>query len=297
MVLVNRKSVGKWLLTHPYFNPYGFTMHRFYRTLTSFCRVLPDYIIAGNNRSGTASLHKFLIQHPNITAPSRREIGFFSHSYWRGLLWYRSYFSTIIHKRFFEYVHKEPLITGDDSPMYLFHPTAIHRIKKVLPNVKLIIILRNPVDHAYSLYQYYRRTGMEKVSFEDAIKEDEKRAKILEEKLVKNEIREHNRKFFRLPYIHMGKYIYDIKRLFEIFPRKQILILSTEMLKTNPQDVLDQTFEFLGLKYYKIKNLESTNVASYVPINAATRDFLINFFKPYNAELEKFLDKKFNWGD
>ena len=96
-----QKKIKNWLLNHPWFNPFGFTKQRFFGNITSPFRILPDFLIAGFNRSGTHSLFDYMGQHPNIENASRREIHYFTLSYWRGLNWYRSYFPTIIYKRIF----------------------------------------------------------------------------------------------------------------------------------------------------------------------------------------------------
>ena len=80
-----RKYLKNWLLNHPWLNPYGFTKQRFYRNITSPIRILPDFLIAGFNKSGTNSLFEYMGQHPNIKNESRREIHYFTLSYWRGL--------------------------------------------------------------------------------------------------------------------------------------------------------------------------------------------------------------------
>ena len=87
-----RSLIHSWLLRHPFFNPFGFSLSRFFRILTSTMRTMPDFIIIGYTKSGSTALYDYLIQHPNITQAARKEIHFFDISYWRGHNWYRSYF-------------------------------------------------------------------------------------------------------------------------------------------------------------------------------------------------------------
>ena len=103
----------------------------------------PDFIIIGAQRSGTTSLYNYLIEHQNIKSTSQKEIHYFDNNYDKGLTWYSKKFPSI---------RKGIEITGEASPYYIFHPHAVNRISKDFPNVKLIVLLRNPIERAYSHY-------------------------------------------------------------------------------------------------------------------------------------------------
>ena len=290
-----RKFLKNWLLDHPLFNLYGFTNQRFVGNITSPIRILPDFLIAGFNRSGTHSLFEYIGQHPNIKNASRREIHYFTLSYWRGLNWYKSYFPTKIYKKQFENKNRTKLLTGEATPHYIFHPLAIKRIKQLLPNVKLIIILRNPIDNAYSHYQHYKIAGIEKDTFEEAIKQDKQRYKILEHLYNSDQVKEHSLTQVKMPYVSYATYVNHIKRLLQIFPRKQILFIKNTELNENPQVVLKHIFDFLEIKQEKIKDLKKHNIGKYENMKSKTRYELSEYFKRYNEELEELLEMKFNW--
>ena len=290
-----RKYLRNWLLNHPLLNPYGFTKQRFYGNITSPIRILPDFLIAGFNKSGTNSLFEYIGQHPNIKNASRREIHYFTLSYWRGLNWYKSYFPTKIYKKNFEIKNKSKFVTGEATPHYIFHPLAIKRIKQLLPNVKLIVVLRNPIDNAYSHYQHYKIGGIEKDTFEEAIKQDKQRYEVLERLYNSNQVKEHSLKHVKMPYVSYATYVNHIKRLLQIFPRKQILFIKNTELNENPQLVLKNIFDFLEIKQEKIKDLKKHNVGKYENMKSKTRYELSEYFKPYNEELEDLLKMKLNW--
>lgn len=290
-----RKILKNWLLNHPWFNPYGFTSQRFFRNVTSPVRILPDFLIAGFNRSGTHSLFEYMGQHPNIKNANRREIHYFTLSYWRKIYWYKSHFPTTIYKKYFEIKHKEKFLTGEATPHYIFHPLAIKRIHKIIPNVKLIIILRNPIDNAYSHYQHYKKGGIEKESFEAAVKTDIQRYEILKHLYNTDQVKEHTLKEIKMSYVSYATYLKHIKRLLEIFSRKQILFLRNEELSENPQLVLNKVFKFLKLKEFIVKDLEKRNVGKYETINPDTRKELAKYFEPYNKKLEELLGITFDW--
>ena len=295
LCMAYKQNVRNWLLEHPLFNPYGFSADRAYRNLTSPIRILPNFLIAGFNRSGTHSLFEYMGQHPNILNASRREIHYFTLSYWRGLNWYKSYFPTSIYRNFCEKKTQQKFLTGEATPHYVFHPLAMKRIKELLPNVKLIVVLRNPVENAYSHFQHYKRGGIEKDSFEEAIRTDAQRFEKITYLYNNDLMKEHNLRDVKMPYVSYATYVIHIKRLLEIFPREQILFVKNTELNQNPQEVLDRIFEYLKLQKFTVKDLVKRNVGKYVKINSETEKYLKDYFKPYNKQLEDLLDMKFRW--
>ena len=139
--------------------------------MTASMRVLPDFIIIGSMKCGTTSLYYNICEHPSVLPAAYDEIGFFDSNYHLGINWYRSMFPT---KRKMEQVKEKTgfAITGEDTPFYIWDPLVAERILKILPNVKLIVLIRNPVDRAYSNYHLGLRSGTENLSFEDAIKSE-----------------------------------------------------------------------------------------------------------------------------
>ncbi len=146
---------------------YQLYQRNFY-ALTGPIRSLPDFIIIGTARSGTTSLYYNICQHPCVLPAAYDELGFFDSNFHLGLNWYRSLFPTLLSKWIVKH-NKKFAITGEDTPFYIWNPTVAKRILKIIPNVKLIILFRNPIDRAYSNYHLGVRAGSENLSFEDAI--------------------------------------------------------------------------------------------------------------------------------
>ena len=164
------------------------SLKRAFRVTTSPLRMMPDFIIIGTQKGGTTSLYRYLIDHPNIAPIYIKEPHYFDIHFHKGIGWYRSHFPTAVEKYYARHVEKHDLITGEASPYYLFHPRAPQRVAKTLPKAKLIILLRNPVDRAYSQYQHQlRQPGVEPLSFEEAIAYEEKRLAGEEEKILRDE--------------------------------------------------------------------------------------------------------------
>jgi len=263
-----------------------------FRVLTSPFRVFPDFIIIGTEKSGTTSLYDYMIQHPSIFAARTKEVHYFDINY-VGEWWYKSHFPTVFKKNYFKRKN-EKFVTGEATPYYLFHPLVPQRICQTLPKVKLIVILRNPIDRAYSLYHDNIRKKIENLSFEAAIKKEDERLKDEKEKILANS-RYNSIIYWGYSYLTGGIYTQQLKTWFNFFHKNQFLILKTDDLQTNPNQVLNKTFSFLNVDNHEIQNLNTMNVGKYKPMETSTREFLHDYFYNYNKELENFLNMKFNW--
>ena len=258
--------------------------------VTSPLRVLPDFMVIGVGRGGTTSLYHYLGQHPCIVKAAYDELGFFDTNFGLGIYWYRSLFPTILHKRRIILKWKQ-CMTYDVTPSYIRHPWIIQRILKFLPNVKLIAILRNPVDRAYSHYHMGKRDGNEKRTFDDVIKIDIDR---LENK--KNlDVDEYFNTIVERSYLARGFYAEQLQIWMDRFPKEQLLVISSEDLANKTDETLAIVFDFLKLPNYKIRDLTKRNEAKYPPMNPDTRKTLVEYFKPYNEKLYSLLGRKFDW--
>ena len=261
--------------------------------ITGPLRVLPDFIIIGSMKCGTTSLYYDICEHPCASPAAYDEIGFFDSNFHLGLNWYRSMFPT---KRRIEDIRRKEgvAITGEDTPFYFWNPVAAKRIQKLLPNIKLITILRNPIDRAYSEYQDLVSSESNSPSFETFI-ENEINTRRKDSSLITEE----NFEIFnqKNSYLLKGVYVDQLKIWAGLFPKEQIFTLSTENLNSEPITALESVFQYLNLPDYKIKNTRRQKQKKYVPMNSQTRKILIEFFKPHNERLFKFIGKKFDWDE
>ena len=263
----------------------------FIRLITSPLRRFPNFIIIGSAKSGTSSLYDYIVQHPEIDIlpnykrrlPKEKEIYFFDENFSLGKFWYKSNFS-------FAYSKKQ---MGEANPNYIYHPLVPNRIQKTIPNCKFIVILRNPVDRAYSDYQMKVKNKLEKLTFEEAIKNEDKRIKGEVKRIIEKQ--EFSFNFTAYSYLNRGKYAEQLERWFKKFPRKQFYILSTDDLKKNSDQILNEIFKFLDLDGQKIDILTKKNTGSYKSMNVETRTELVEYFKPHNEKLYKLLGRDFEW--
>ena len=259
--------------------------------ITGHLRVLPDFIIIGSMKCGTTSLYYDICEHPCTLAATYDEIGFFDSNFHLGLNWYRSMFPR--KKQIEDVKQREGVaITGEDTPFYFWNPVAAKRIQKLLPKIKLIIILRNPIDRAYSEYQDWASRESNPPSFETAIKNE-----IDMQRKYPSLITEKNFQVFNQEnsYLLKGVYVDQLKIWAGLFPKEQIFTLSTENLNSEPIDTLESVFQYLNLPNYKIKSPQHQKQNKYAPMDPEIRKSLIEFFKPHNSRLFKFIGKTFDW--
>jgi len=264
-----------------------------YRKLTASIRVLPDFFILGTQKAGTSSLYEYLTQTPWICSARWKEVQFFNHYYDRGLNWYKGSFPTLIYKRW-KKIRKGFFLTGEASADYLFHPRPLKRILQIVPKAKFIVILRNPVDGAYSHYHMIVRFGRENLSFEDAIKEENNRIGAERKKLTENK-NYYSWNFQAYSYLARGIYVDQLKTWMNFFPRSQFLILNFDEFTSNPSRVLNKTLQFLELPNYELEEFKKFNAGKYSDMKKETRKLLNEYFKPHNEELYKFLGTNFDW--
>ena len=282
-----------WLRRHNHLYA-SYVLDRFrLRTITSHLRGLPDFVIIGAQRSGTTSLYSFVIQHPSIAPASSKELHYFSVRYKFGEQWYRSNFPTNWTRRRFYKKTNQKLLSGEASPTYLFYPMVSNRMKEMLPDVKLIVILRNPVDRAYA--HFNARRNSETLSFEKAIELEEERCAGERERLIQDpdfvpiHYRNHS-------YLARGVYADQLEDWFKHYSKKQFLILATEDFRKNSQQTLDRVFDFLEVPPFQVETLRDLNVGNYKErMNEDTRKLLIKYFKPHNERLSKLLQCSFDW--
>lgn len=291
-----KQKTKQWLITHPQFNPYRLSLMVLFRYLTLPLRVNPDFIIIGFHKSGTTSLYDYLIQHPNIESASEKELEFFSYSYDRGIFYYKLQFPTKIKKWLIERKSKKKFLTGEASPAYSYHPYASERIKKHFPNVKLIVLLRNPIDRAYSDYNRDQIRGWKpNVSFEEAISDDDLQYEKMISELKNNIIKPHNVKWKSKGYLSIGKYVIYLEKWIKLFGKDKIFFIHTLDLENKLEDTLKSLYEFLGVQYVKPKDLSKKNVGKYNKMSLTTRKTLIEYYEESNKQLEDMLGLKFNW--
>lgn len=263
------------------------------RLLTSPLRQLPDFLIAGAMKCGTTSLYNYLGQHPEIAKARKKELHFFDWHYQRGLRWYRSQFPLALPGRW-----AGPggggIRTGEASTDYLFHPRAPERIAATLPEVRLIALLRNPVDRAYSHYHHVRKQGAEPLSFEDALAAEPQRLAGELDRLAADPAYPGDA-YRRYSYLARGAYADGVERALNVLPRHQLLVVRSEDLFEEAAGAMAGVLAFLGLAEVALPSYPRLYAGSYRPMAGDTRAELIEHFRPHNRRLGELLGQELAW--
>ncbi|MDJ0682209.1 MAG: tetratricopeptide repeat protein [Xenococcaceae cyanobacterium MO_167.B52] len=241
----------------------------------------PNFIIIGTMKGGTSSLYQYLNQHPQILPCCTKELHFFTLNFHKGIDWYLSQFPPL--------PKREKFITGEASPSYLDWSGKLNHIpeqvRSLFPNVKIIALLRNPIDRAISCYSHQMRIGSAHRPFEEAVEAEFERISQVKE----SELRQLRGS------LTAGLYIYKLQEWMKVFPTEQILILKSEYLYQETPKAVNQVFNFLGLPNHKCSSFTKYNSGSYSSMSEKLRAKLSSFYKPYNRMLEEYLGRKFNW--
>lgn len=274
---------------------------RSYRRHTRRFRVLPDFIIIGATRSGTTSLYQDLIKHPCVVPPSRKEPSFFNRYFERGISWYRSQFPLSLHKHYFQHVLRRKFLTGEATANYFYYPSVPEKISKILPGIRLILLLRNPVDRAYSDYHLSVRSQKESRTFEEAMN-DELQSPV-------KATPENERSLLLIRYLLKGMYADHLTVWLEFFRREQLLILKSEDFFREPAASFRKVLNYLELPNWEPKEFavfkepgrrsyaSKYEGGNYPSMNPEIRQKLVDFFKPHNRRLYDILQTNLAWED
>lgn len=260
-------------------------------------RMAPEFLIIGTQRGGTTSLYNYLGEHPTIEPLRRREVHFFDIQFARGMSWYRSRFPSCARRLRARIRGLPRLITGESSPYYLFHPLTAERVAAALPEVKLIVLLRNPVNRAYSHLHLVRKKKQETLEFAQAIDAEAERLRGEEEKICADGDY-YSASHQQHSYLARGIYADQLERWLAVFPREQFLILRSEDLYENPRAIVQQTLRFLQPDCpdtWALPEYKKYNDTSYQRMEPELRQRLTDFFRPHNQRLARLLGRDFGW--
>jgi hypothetical protein len=264
---------------------------RRYRQATLRNRPLPDFIIIGAQKGGTSSLFAYLAQHPQLLPSLKKEVHFFdgginnkTDNYQKGQAWYRANFprkDVGARSKAFE-----------ASPLYIFNPLVPKRIFDLIPDVKLIALLRNPTERAISHYFHVKEKGYEPLPVSEALRAEESRlADIIDREDYKSEAFRH------YSYKSRGLYKEQLDRFLAYFSQQQLLVVGSEDFFRQPDSTLRRVFEFVGIDpAFKVKDLKPRNVGrNRSQVDPGIYEYLDNYFQPHNQALYKLIGENYAW--
>lgn len=255
---------------------------------TSPWRQLPGFLLVGAKRCGSTSLFDYLLQHPDVAnlfpaAEGRKGPHYFDHHPGRPPAWYRSHFA----------FRRPGRVTGDASTYYLAHPRAASRAAALLPAAKVVVLLREPAERAFSQYRDEVRLGHETLPFEQALAAEDARtapelARMATDPGYSGFAHEH------LAYRGWGHYAEHLERWVTLFGADRVLALGTEDLADDPQGVVRRCTEFLGLRPFR-PEVRRLNAAPPGLADPEVMQALRDHYRPHNARLARLLPAAPSW--
>lgn len=261
--------------------------------LSGSVRMRPDFLIVGAQRCGTTSMFKTLVQHPDVIRPFlRKGVHYFDKSYARGDRWYRGHFPLAVRSQLRG--GGRPTLTGESSPYYMFHPLARQRLAGDLPDVRLIVLLRDPVVRAYSAHSHETARGFEELSFEDALAAEPGRIAGERERLMA-EPGHDSVHWQHHAYLTRGQYVEQLRALEHLVGRERLCVVDSGDFFDEPESVFDEVRDFLGLAPCADIVFERHNARPRSPLSVELRTRLGQHFEPYDAELAHWWGQTPSW--
>lgn len=261
--------------------------------LTSRARMLPAFLIVGAQRGGTTSMYRTLSQHPAVVkAVLHKGVHYFDLNYGHPFSWYRAHFP--LATRAARATGPQGPVTFESSPYYLFHPLAASRIATDLPGVKLLVLVRDPVERAYSAWAHERARGFETEPFERALELEAGRLAGQAERMVAEPgylsfSHQHH------AYTARGQYVEQLERLEGLVGRDRIHVVDSGDFFVKPEPAYDAVLDFLGLDRGEYPEFERHNARPRSALPDAVRLALTEHFAPYDERLTAWLGWVPSW--
>jgi hypothetical protein len=257
---------------------------RFQSRLRAHASCFPDFIVLGTQKGGTTSLYRYLTQHPDIYAATRKEIGYFNNRDEHDLAWYRTHFPTQFFRAYVRHLERRPFQTGEADPAYILDPHALGEIRRLTPAVKLILLLRDPVQRAWSHYRHSLRLGVEPLDFAAALEAEEERIDEQWSRMMQGQAY-YGLQIYHYAYKRTGHYAEQLDALFKLFDRRQVLIMKSEDLFADPRSAVIRVVRFLDLPPFTLNHVKAYNKGKHHPLNPDLQHRLTTYFRPHNRRL------------
>jgi len=271
---------------------------RSYGRLTSEQRMLHSFLICGGQRCGTTSLYRALAAHPAVLkAVLHKGVHYFDVGYDKGPRWYRGHFPTYRQAARIERDLGVPVQTFESSPYYMYHPHAMTRIATDLPSVKLVVLVRDPVERAYSQHHHEVARGFEtERDFGAALALEPARLHRQEERLAEDP------SYYSFAHQHhayraRGEYARYLSVMAQHVGRERIHVVESERFFADPEPVYDEVCEFLGLPtYLERPPFERHNARPrQSDMDPTLREDLTAYFAPHDEALTAWLGRVPSW--
>lgn len=261
--------------------------------VTGRWRMLPTVIIVGAQRSGTTTLFRLMSDHPQVVRPTiSKGMAYFDLNYDRGLRWYRGRFP--LRRPGATTSGPKARVTFESSGYYMFHPLAAERIATDLPEARVVVMLRNPVDRAYSAHRHELRRGFETEEFEAAVELEPSRLAGEADRLrLDPSYRSFD--YQHHAYLGRGDYAEQISRLFETVGRERTYVIDADDFFRDPGQAFGDLCAWLGLDPPAPTRNEVWNAQPREPMSDELRERLMQHFEESDQQLAALLGRTPSW--
>jgi hypothetical protein len=262
-------------------------------------RALPDFLIIGAQKAGTTSLYAYLAAHRDVRPAGRKEVHYFDLGFTAGAElgegWYRSMFPLRGGLALDRRRAGRPVVTGEASPYYLFHPVAPQRAAALVPDARLLVLVRDPVERAWSHYRHEVAAGREPLDFAAALDAEAGRLAGADADLAQGVDSPAARHHRRHAYVGRGLYAHQLRAWLACYPREQVHVMVAEELFATPEPVWRAAVEFLGLAPAPPPSFEVHNPGRDDGMDPACRERLRETFAGPDADLADLLARSLPW--
>jgi hypothetical protein len=263
--------------------------------LTASSRMTPGFLICGAQRCGTTSMYRTLSQHADVFKPNlHKGVHYFDIGNQNGLAWYRAHFPLIASARWHERRTGVAPVTFESSPYYLFHPLAAERITRELPGVRIIVLLRDPAERAYSAHAHELARGYETESFERALKLEDARLDGEEHRIIADP-RYCSFSHQHHGYLHRGRYLPQLQRMESAVGRERLHVVDADDFWSDPEPAWRDVVRFLGLSDTHLPHFERHNARPRSPMPDSLRRTLSDGFVTDDEALAEWWGRIPSW--
>ena len=262
---------------------------RLARRPTASLRALPDFLIIGAQKAGTTSLNDYLqTSSPKVRPAVTKEVHYFDRHERHGTNWYRSNFP----------LRRGPCdwVTGESTPYYLLHPGVPAKVADLIPEVRLLVMLRHPVDRAYSHFHHSRFYGIEpEEDFERALALEGARTDEAWLHLEAGAAQDDRVEWFS--YARRSTYMPQLRRWLKFFPPESLLVFTMEEMAADPRAAVERALAHIGIhEHVKAADFPVRNSRDYTGIDPGLRRQVFSMFEDDVAGVEEFLGRSVGWG-
>lgn len=257
-------------------------------------RIAPSFVLAGVQRAGTTSLFRALSQHPALVRPTfHKGVNYFDLNYFRGPRWYAAHFPTTAAAGL-----RAPRGTApqafEASGYYLYHPFALERLAADLPDVRLVVMLRDPVERAYSAWKHESARGFDDLDFEAALRAEDDRLAGEVDRMARDvtyESHAHRHHSYR----RRGEYLGQLAKAVDLFTRERVHVIYSEEFFADPRREYDRLCRFLGVAPHGATTFEQHNARPSRSMPEGPRRRLTAHFAAERGPLEDLVGRPAPW--